>query len=214
MVSAKLQGITMSPQEPEVFKRFIDILDYRPSFAAMAVHLPLGLPGERLKGGRECDREARRLVRWPRAAAIASPPSYAAVDAWRRGGPDRRGLSAVTQSLMPRIAEVYQHLGSYHQRTLFEVHPELSFFQLNGDRPLLYSKHTDAGKQERQHLLISKIPGVERILQARTGSFRYHHLLDGCADLWTARRVLARAVTRLPDKPEWDDLGIRMEIVR
>jgi predicted RNase H-like nuclease len=40
------------------------------------------------------------------------------------------------------------------------------------------------------------------------------HLLDAAACLWTARRVAARAATRIPMDPEWDSQGLRMEIVR
>jgi hypothetical protein len=32
--------------------------------------------------------------------------------------------------------------------------------------------------------------------------------------LWTARRIFARAGTRLPTDPEWDEEGLRMEFVR
>ncbi|MCA1846927.1 MAG: hypothetical protein LC792_27775, partial [Actinobacteria bacterium] len=39
-------------------------------------------------------------------------------------------------------------------------------------------------------------------------------LLDACVDLWTARRIAARAVARLPEVPEWNEDGLRMELVR
>ncbi len=40
------------------------------------------------------------------------------------------------------------------------------------------------------------------------------HLLDAAAILWTARRIFAKAALRIPDDPEWDEHGLRMEIVR
>jgi predicted RNase H-like nuclease len=39
-------------------------------------------------------------------------------------------------------------------------------------------------------------------------------VLDACVDLWTSRRIAARAVSRLPDVPEWNEDGLRMELVR
>jgi predicted RNase H-like nuclease len=30
----------------------------------------------------------------------------------------------------------------------------------------------------------------------------------------TARRIAARAVERLPEDPEWDEAGVRMELLR
>lgn len=214
VVSAKLQGVTIAPQAPEIFAKFVEVLDYRPAFSAMTIQLPLGLPSSRRRGGRRCDRDARALLKWPRASAIASPPTWQDVRTWHDNPSVRRGLSAVTRSLMPKINEVYEHLGNYHQRTLFEVHPELSFYQLNGDRPLLYSKHVEPGRQERWNLLAAKVPGIERILEAPPARIDIARLLDAAACLWTARRVFARAVTRQPEQAEWDDQGFRMEIVR
>lgn len=124
------------------------------------------------------------------------------------------GISVVTRSLMPRIVEVYEHLSSYHQRTLFEVHPELSFFQLNDDVPLQHSKRTPEGMAERISLLRAKIPGIDRVLNSRLPRVRLRHLVDAAADLWTSRRIAARAVARLPEQPEWDAEGLRMEFVR
>ena len=40
------------------------------------------------------------------------------------------------------------------------------------------------------------------------------HLLDVAAFVWTARRIFARAAIRIPQDPEWDEQGLRMEIVR
>jgi predicted RNase H-like nuclease len=214
LFGAKLQGITIAPQPPEVFGRFIDILDYRPSYAVLAVHLPLGLPSLPVPGGRTCDRDARRLLGQPRGSAIASPPSWKTLQDWRQGIRGRSGISVPTRSLFPRIAEVYEHLSSYHQRTVFEVHPELSFYELNNRRSLSFSKHTQAGQRERMDLLAAKVPGVERHLDLVVPGALMHHLLDAAADLWTARRIKARGVSRLPEDPEWDEQGFRMEYQR
>ncbi|MCW2929021.1 MAG: hypothetical protein JWM86_2989, partial [Thermoleophilia bacterium] len=40
------------------------------------------------------------------------------------------------------------------------------------------------------------------------------HLLDAMADMVTARRIAARAVIRIPEDPEWDEQGVRMELLR
>jgi predicted RNase H-like nuclease len=97
---------------------------------------------------------------------------------------------------------------------VYEVHPETSFYQLNGDRPLSYSKRTAAGREERRQLLEAKFAGVARIIDARTAGASQRHRLDAAACLFTARRIAARAITRIPEDPEWDDEGLRMEIVR
>jgi predicted RNase H-like nuclease len=124
------------------------------------------------------------------------------------------GLDAVTNVLLRRYREVAAEMAPYRQRTVFEVHPELSFFQINGDVPLRWSKKFEAGQEERRVLLRNRIPGVERVLEAELEDVPFTHLLDAAALLWTARRISARAGTRLPADPEWDDEGLRMEFVR
>jgi predicted RNase H-like nuclease len=39
-------------------------------------------------------------------------------------------------------------------------------------------------------------------------------LLDVAAFAWTARRIFAHAAIRIPADPEWDDIGLRMEMFR
>jgi predicted RNase H-like nuclease len=50
-------------------------------------------------------------------------------------------------------------------------------------------------------------------MRERPKGVREGKLLDALADLWTARRVVARAITRLSDPPVWDEDGVRMDIV-
>lgn len=213
MVTAKLQGTIIAPQMPEVMTRFTEILDYRPPLSSVALHLPIGLLDKPTAGGRTCDRDARRLLGRPRAAAIATPPARTQLAALR-SGEAVDGLSAVTRSLLRRIDEAYEHIASYHQRTIFEVHPELAFFQLNDDRPLRYPKHSHAGLEERRAVLLGRMHGIERLLQDAPVGSNLSHVLDAFADLWAARRIIARGVSRLPADPEWDSEGLRMEIVR
>src|SRR5438105_12534624 len=80
VASAKLQGIQMYPNEPELLESLADVLDYRPSFRVVALAAPIGLLEEPLDGGRTCDREARQLIGFPRAGAIPTPPIRKALD--------------------------------------------------------------------------------------------------------------------------------------
>ena len=63
-------------------------------------------------------------------------------------------------------------------------------------------------------LLAERIKGMDRILELRPSSVDLARLLDASAGLWTARRLAARSVSRLPESPEWDEQGVRMELVR
>jgi len=215
--TAKSHGATIAPEEPQVLSTFTEVLDYKPAYRVIAVALPIGLPDEPSPGGRACEHEARRLLGLPRSNAIASTPTRAALScddyeqaALANGG----GLSPIRWRQRRRILEIDDAIAPYWQRTVFEVHPELTFFQLNADAPLRLRKRTPLGSEERKELLVQRLPGVERLLDASLpGVYRYQ-LYDAAACLWTARRILARAVARLPEHPEWNNLGLRMEIVR
>ena len=215
--TSKLQGITMAPETPQVFSRLRDVLDYKPAFQVIALFAPVGLHDTPTPGGRSCDRAARRLVGWPRSGAILSAPARAALDAnsFAEAASANGGrLSVVGWQMVKRMAEVDDEMAPYWQRTVFEVHPELSFFQLNDDKPLRYSKHTAVGREERAALLRARIPGVERIVDARLARVSKAHVIDAAGCLWTARRIVTRAVNRVPEDPVWDSVGLRMEIVR
>jgi predicted RNase H-like nuclease len=214
VVSGRLQGITAHPQEPEVFATFAEILDYRPAFEVIAIHCHLSFPEEDRPGGRTCDKLARQLLGWPRSGAIGSPPSRHYLRTADLDARAHKGLNPINARMMRRYAEVAEEMQPYRQRQVFEVHPELSFFQLNNDRPMQHSKYTDEGVAERRALVQARIPGVEAVLDAHLPRITMRHLLDATADMVTARRIAARAVVRLPEDPEWDEQGVRMELLR
>ena len=208
VVPGKLQGISLFPDPPMIMPNIIDLLDYRPSFEIVALHSHIGLPNEYSPGGRACDQAARALLGPRRGAAIVSPPPRAVLE------DDYAGLSAVGRVLLPRIREVQREVASYHQRVVFEVHPELGFYQLNEDKPLQYGKRTEEGIAERLSLLETRMPGLDRVLDNKPESVSLPRLLDACIGLWTARRIAARAVSRLPEVPEWNEDGLNMELLR
>jgi predicted RNase H-like nuclease len=211
VASAKLHGTTFAPEDPRVIDSFADVLDQRPSFSVIAVNSPIGYVMSSVTEGRTCDRDARALL-GRRGAAVRSAPRRASSNQEVIGTEDR--LDAVTKNLLPRYREVAEEMAPYRQRSVYEVHSELSFYQLNGDVPLRWSKTSEAGAEERRALLAQKIPGVDRILSAELKRVRYAHLLDAAAFLWTARRIFAKAGLRVPTEPQWDEEGLRMEIVR
>jgi predicted RNase H-like nuclease len=216
VVGAKIQGIQLSANTPELVPQLAEVLDARPPYQVVALNAPIGLLSKPEQGGRRCDQEARRLLGWPRSGAILTPPTRPALRAStiEEASELSGGIDAVTWYQLPRIREVAEEMAPYRQRFVYEVHPEMSFFQLNEDRPLRYAKRTNNGRAERRALLERRVPGIERVLDAELPGVRLWHLLDGCAALWTARRILAKAATRSPEDPEWDDEGLRIEIVR
>ena len=211
VMSAKLNGATFAPELPRVLATFTDVLDERPSFSVIALNAPIGYVDEK-RGGRTCDRLARSIL-GRRGSTVHNAPSRAALRPVANH-PETNGLDAISAALLPRYREVAAEMAPYRQRTVFEVHPELSFFQLNGDVPLRWTKKFEVGREERRALLIKKIPGIDRSLECELDDVPLAHLLDAGALLWTARRIFAKGGTRVPSDPEWDEEGLRMEIVR
>ncbi len=213
--AGRLQGVSLYPVPPAVLPTLQDVLDWKPSFEFIAIHIPLGLPEKR--GPRECDIEARRLLKWPRSLAITAPPIRPVVNAESREQAIslNGGSLPATWHLMPWIREAATEIQSYNQRVVHEVHPETSFYELNGGVPMRYSKRKAGGRDERRSLLATKMQNVTSVLDIPVKGPTRAKQLDACICLWTARRIAARgAAVRLPDLPEWDDEGMRMEIWR
>jgi predicted RNase H-like nuclease len=217
ILPARLAGVTVNAEEPEVVKTFIDVLEYKPKPDAGALFAPVGYFDEPNGPHRPCDQEAANLIGWPRNVTVRPIPSRAALHA-----PTREAALEIEPWLtnddfrrFKWYREAEREFQPFHQRLWFAAHPDLSWVQLNGDRPLLTSPYQQDGVVERMNLLRNKLPGVEdvivRIPPQGAGQI---HLLQAAALLWTARRAAGRAMNRLPMDPNWDAGGLRMELVR
>jgi predicted RNase H-like nuclease len=208
-----LQGINLAPQPAYVLASLADVLDYRPSFSVVALHAPVGLtdgPDET----RLCDQTAKDLL-GRRAGAAVAAPSRKLLDAhtFAEAKQIDPSLDIVRWRSLPKAVEAIREVQSWRQRAVWEVNPELAFRQMNDGDLLRYGRRSVHGLQERRDLLAAKLPGAERVLAERPRGVREGKLLDALADLWTARRIMARAITRLSDPPAWDADGVRMDIV-
>lgn len=217
VAAGKLIGIQVYPEEPTVLDTFREVLDAVPAYAVIAVTVPIGLPSKASRGGRTADVEARHVLGFPHAGAIGSTPTRQSLSAkdYETARKANGGLlDVVTWQQFSKIREVDAEMQPYMQRRVYEVRPELSFYQLAEDEVLKHAKETAAGQRERHELLRRRMPGSERVLDADVPRVRKAHLADAAVTLWTARRIVAKAMTRIPSDPEWDDNGLRMEIVR
>src|SRR3954453_14886621 len=208
VASGKLVGIQVHPEEPKVVATFREIIDSVPLYEVVAVTVPIGLPATPHRGGRTADHEARQILGFPHAGAIGSPPTPAALvqKSYSAARQTNGGLlDVVTWQQFAKIREVDGEMEPYMQRRVYEVRPEMSFYQLAEDEVLKHTKDSKAGQVERRDLLRRRMPGSELIIDAELEGIRLSHLIDGAVTLWTARRIVARAVSRVPEEPEWDD---------
>jgi predicted RNase H-like nuclease len=205
-----MQGSTFAPEPPKLYDLFSEVLDERPSFAAIVVNAPIGFRDSVDSSPRLCDVQARALLRH-RGKFVHNAPSWEALIRGETLPEDH--LDAVTAMLMPAYREVSKEMSPYRQRVVFEGNPELSFYQMNGEVPLRRSKKIEDGRDERTALLLKKVPGIEKVIDAQMEDVPMRNLLDAAALVATARRVFTRAAKRLPSDGVWDSQGLRMEFV-
>jgi len=205
-----------------VCSRFEEVL--ASGFTVVAVDIPIGLPDGPLPGGRVCDREARRLLGFPRSTSVFSAPSRPAIAAGSFAEAQARngGMTLETFNVCAKVADVDAALDPAVQDRVIEVHPELCFFELNEGRSVVEPKRKGAGRVARLTLLAGALsgalsgglPGAADALASRPRGAAADDVLDALAALWTAHRYAEGRAVRVPASPPSDGRGLRMEIWR
>jgi predicted RNase H-like nuclease len=193
----------------QVHPDFAAVLRTLAADTVVAVDMPIGLADRQEPGGREVDRKARAQL-GPKRSSVFSPPPRCVLGARTLAEARRRGarLTLQTLNLLPRIEDVDRVITAALQSRVFEVHPELSFAAMNGGQPVLAPKRTPAGSAQRRYLLSRMgVAMPERPVGAAPDD-----LLDACALAWSARRIADSVAARMPDVPESDSRGLRMEL--
>lgn len=183
---------------------------------AVVLDVPIGLPES---GSRNCDLEARRLLR-PRGACVFPAPPRGLLGAssqseasriWR--GLDGRGCPAQTYNILDRIREVDRELQGVEVELVAKIHeghPELSFLEM-ADGVVLPSKHSPEGAVRRLDLLALDFPEARAWTKVRWG--QRLDVLDACACLWTASRLAQGSAQKVPaGKVQRDGRGLPMRI--
>jgi predicted RNase H-like nuclease len=216
--------------ETKVFCSFRKLLGYYMDAKLILVDIPIGLP-ER-KGGRDCDREARRLLGRPRGSSVFPTPSRQAVQqAWRAPKEYRgavrtekevtgKGISKQAFAIAPKIAEVDELMadrGGGAVSVVREVHPELLFWALNGRKAMASSKKSKRGTDERLRVLQRYERRSPKIFDTASTKFRrnvvaHDDIIDALAAAVAAYHCHARLRT-VPDCPPKDAKMLPMEIV-
>ena len=197
------------------------------------VDMPIGLPDKPERGGRECDRFARKMLGPPRQSSVFSAPARVVLEA--NDFKDAKYLSLKTSggkisisqqafAILPKIREVDTLLrgNAKARRLIREVHPEVCFWALAGRKPMRANKKKPAGFQERVAVLKSVQYSAEQeimeiLAYLRTqGKLRKQvgrdDVVDAMVAMITATAETARLQT-LPSHPARDAFGLPMEMV-
>ncbi|WP_181763645.1 DUF429 domain-containing protein [Streptomyces albidus (ex Kaewkla and Franco 2022)] len=181
------------------------LLGGAPKAEVVAVDMPLGLLEE---GWRQADTAAKAVL-GPRANSVFRVPprgvwqqkdyTAASLLCQRLTG---SGLSQQTWGLAAKLKAANECLKDVEGR-LFEVHPEVSFWALNGSAPLPHTKKTWAGQMQRRSLLRKGGVVLPDDLGA-TGQVPPDDILDAAAAAWSAHRIAQGLAISLPGTPQLD----------
>lgn len=203
----------------EHYPRFEDVVFHLAKPKVVTVDMPIGLLSHRRAGGRVCDQEARKVLRY-RASSIFSPPIRNQLSATSYEQVRTQGLSRQAFHLLPKIKEIDQFINPRLQQKVFEAHPELAFAELSG-LAMKWNKKTKEGRYERLCALtqsrvwpfsiLSK--QLKRIIQPFSKKIlAFDDALDAWGLAWTAYRIYLKKGVRVPHRPPKDQQGLRMEI--
>lgn len=187
-------------------------------WGAVAVDIPIGLTDG---PPRECDTEARKVLRPPRASSVFPAPirqvlnvgtyEVACEEMRRQTG---KALSKQSFAILRKVAEVDGVMNPKLQKRIVEIHPEVCFWAMNGYRAMRQNKRVPEGIRERRRLLRRVLPELDGFLEKGVppgaGVDDFH---DALAALWTAMSYTRDHFGRLPPEPAKDSRGLRMEMV-
>jgi len=207
-----------------VHASFAELLASWSTATSILVDIPIGLPWRDCPS-RPCDRQARALL-GPRASSVFSPPSRRASRAANIGQARAwnvdevgRSLSAQAWGICRKIVEVDRVLldDPSATRKVFEVHPEVCFWGLNGGKPMRYRKSKPEGVRERLATLSVWQPEANDLLQrvlreTRRLDVQADDVLDALVAHVTGRAVAAE-LRRLTGVPSEDDKGLPMQML-
>jgi predicted RNase H-like nuclease len=210
-VLAKFAEIFAAPEQPEV----------------VAVDIPIGLPAHIGPQGRGPERAVRPLL-GERQSSVFAVPSRSAIHAPDYGAACRVALEnsdppkKVSKQLfmiVPKIREVDETLRGAPAliARVYEVHPEVAFWRLNGERALsqpkkIKSRAHEPGLALRRDILAKHGFSAAVAGQAPPAGAGPDDLLDALACAAIARRILAGRATPFPNPPLRDEYGLPVAI--
>lgn len=208
----------------EVFATFGELVRTYKTASRILVDMPIGLPTSTCPG-RICDKLARKVL-GRRASSVFSPPCGKAAAATSLSEARQinilevgKSISAQAWGICRKIAEVDRSLRSdpVAAAKVFEVHPEICFWALNGKRPMNQAKKNLQGRQERLTLLTTWEPRTEELFQQAMRLYKRRDvqaddILDALVALVTGRAVDG-ALGSLPEDPPVDSNGLQMRMV-
>jgi predicted RNase H-like nuclease len=213
-LTIRLSGGTFSGARS--FEKFGDLIRAFPTAAVIGVDIPIGLPA---RGRRKADELARKKIRPLHNSVFFAPPRPALeaehfAEAVEIARSLDSSLSQQAFALRSKILEVLQTLEAPPLEAgprIVEVHPEVSFWAMNGKRSLSHPKKSWNGVMARLQLLRAHGVDLPSLIES-VDKASADDVLDAAAAAWSAWRVACGQAQSLPDRPEVDQAGRPMAI--
>ena len=227
--------------EVKVCVDFSDVLVHFGDAHLIIVDMPIGLLEDMQRGGRDCDKEARKNLGPKRQTSVFPAPirpllneavknrfDWNQANGWSKEHYGGVGVNRQAFSIIPKIVEVDEALSSRSQGAspkVRESHPEICFWALNEQQPMSHNKRGREGREERLATLrrcAHKVDGidVDAISSAigckfTKGQVADDDILDAIALAITAKIVWQDCgkLGTLPENPQTDSKGLPMEMV-
>jgi predicted RNase H-like nuclease len=187
---------------------------------AIAIDIPIGL----IECARQCDVEAKAVLNCRKPSVFPAPdPRVVCVPDYQEARLAStelcgKSISAQAFGIFPKVCEVNELMTPGLQNRVIEIHPEVSFWAMNGFEEICPPKRTGPGYMERWNVLREHLDlqaDAWKTLHGGVKRAQHDDVLDAMAAAWTARRwaVHPREAGRFPAVEERDAKGLRAEIV-
>ena len=222
---------------PRVVSTFQEIVFAPERPVIIAVDVPIGLPDHSPPKGRLAESEARSrlgdrkssVFRIPSRSAVyasvANEPAddrerfFKACEIARKTSEDGKAFAKQGFYILDKVVEVDMFLRSHeaHRACVYETHPELAFWRLNGNAALHEPKKRksriyDPGMILRRGQLVAAGLSEEVVNTSRLKGAGEDDLLDAMACAVIAQRIHRGEAKPFPDPPPRDSFGLPMAI--
>ena len=212
-----------SSWQVNVFPDVYSLWDHHRQASLILIDIPIGLKTNG-SAERHCDPIVRKLL-GPRRSSVFPAPCRAAIYAssyqeacdinQRLTG---KRLSVENWNIIPKIREMDCLLSddTTARGRIREIHPEFCFWGLAG-RPMRHAKKRSEGLSERTQLLKSIYPQTADIIAHALSTYRRKDVArDDILDALSAAvtgLMGGQDLVSIPQDPEFDERGLRMEMV-
>ena len=206
-----------------IFPDVSSLWDHHRQASLILIDIPIGLKAEG-RVERRCDPQVRKLLGPRRSSVFPAPCRRAIYASSYQEACDinqqltGKRLSVENWNIIPKIREMDCLLSddASAKGRIKEIHPELCFWGLAG-RPMQYAKKRDEGLSERTQLLQSIYLRTDDIIAHTLSTYRRKDVArDDILDALSAAvtgLIGVQNLVSIPQEPEFDERGLRMEMV-